>query len=134
MKSTKLERFLTWNQHTQRKCKSLTFNFQCQRLSESFSIFFWLKNINLAHFLLLTLITSILKSLYFLKWCPNFDTCPLTQFSKFNNFLWVCWFIGKNLSDSVPPVWKLHNPYCHNVHLPSCWSPHTMLFTSQCRL
>ena len=44
-----------------------------------------------------------------------FDTSPLTQFSKFNNFLWVCWFLGKNLSNFVPPVWKLHNTYCHNV-------------------
>ena len=42
-----------------------------------------------------------------------FDTSPLTQFSKFNNFLWVCWFLGKNLSNFGPPVWKLHNPYCH---------------------
>ena len=64
--------------------------------------FFW-------HFL----ITSIFKSLYLLKSCPIFDTSPLTQFSKFNNFLWVCWFLGKNLSNFVPPVWKLHNPYCH---------------------
>ena len=38
---------------------------------------------------------------------------PLIQFSKFNNFLWGCWFLGKNLSNFVPPVWKLHNPYCH---------------------
>ena len=57
--------------------------------------------------------TSIFKSLYLLKWCPIFDTSPLTQLSKFNNFLWVCWFLGKNLSNFVPPVWKLHNPYCH---------------------
>ena len=46
----------------------------------------------------------------------TFDTSPLTQFSKFNNFLRVCWFLGKNLSNFAPPVWKLHNPYCHNVH------------------
>ena len=45
-----------------------------------------------------------------------FDTSPLTQFSKFNNFLWVCWFLGKNLSNFVYPAWKLDNPYCHNVH------------------
>ena len=38
------------------------------------------------------------------------------QFSKFNYFLWVCWFLGKNLSDFIPPVWKLHNPYCHTAH------------------
>ena len=33
-----------------------------------------------------------------------FDTSPLTQYSKFYNFLWVCWFLGKNLSSFVPPV------------------------------
>ena len=85
---TKLERFLPKNQHTQRKllnfenwvsgevsksAKSpnlLTFkvNFLYQKSSESFSIFISLKNINLkAQFLLLTLITSIFKSLYLLK-------------------------------------------------------------------
>ena len=42
---------------------------------------------------------------------------PLTQFSKFNHFLWVCWFLGRNLSNFVPPVWKLYNLYCHNIHL-----------------
>ena len=44
-----------------------------------------------------------------------FDTSPLTQFSKFNNFLWVCWFLGKNLSNFVAPVWKLNNPYCNSL-------------------
>ena len=28
-----------------------------------------------------------------LKWCPIFDGSPLHQFSKFKNFLWVCWFL-----------------------------------------
>ena len=77
---TKLERFLPKNQHIQRillnfenwfsgevskSAKSpnlLTFkvNFLCQKLSESFSIFFSLKNINLgAHFLLLTFFDNI---------------------------------------------------------------------------
>ena len=125
---TKLERFLPKNQHTQRKLlnfenwvngevsKSTKIWLSNQKLSKSFSIFFSLKNINLGpHFLLLTfLITSIFKSLGFLKWCPIFDTSPLTQFSKFNYFLWVCWFLGKNISDFVPPVWKFHNSYCHN--------------------
>ena len=40
---------------------------------------------------------------------------PLIQSSKFNNFLWGCWFLGKNLSNFQPPVWKLHNPYCHTT-------------------
>ena len=46
-----------------------------------------------------------------------FDTSPLIQFSKFNNYLWVCSFLGKNISNFVPPVWKLHNPYCHSAHI-----------------
>ena len=33
-----------------------------------------------------------------------FDTSPLTQFWKFNNFLWVCWFLCKNLYNFVPPL------------------------------
>ena len=49
------------------------------------------------------LLRSIFKSFYFLKWCPIFDTSPLTWFSKFNNVLWVCWFLDKNLSNFVPP-------------------------------
>ena len=40
----------------------------------------------------------------------------LIQFSKFNNFLWGCCFLGKNLSNFVPPSWKLHNLYCHTGH------------------
>ena len=73
------------------------------------------------------LIASIFKSLYLLKWCSIFDTSPLTQFSKFNNFLWVCWFLGKNLSNFVPPVWKLHNPYCHSLE-------HLLFFLSDNRM
>ena len=80
MGGTKLERFLPKDQHTQRKLSNfenwsngevkksakspnlLTFkvNFLYQKLSESFSIFFSLKNINLgAHFLLLTFFDKI---------------------------------------------------------------------------
>ena len=42
-----------------------------------------------------------------------FDTSPLHRFSKFNNFLWVCWFLGKNISNFEPAAWKLDNPYYH---------------------
>ena len=38
----------------------------------------------------------------------------MPNFLKFIKFLWVCWFLGKNLANFVPPVWKLHNQYCHN--------------------
>ena len=93
----KLERFLTNNQHTQRqilnfensvyavgRCQKVPkFDFQRQFFkSKIIQIFFNFQNTNLGvHFL----ITSIFKSIHFLKFCPIFDTCPLTQFSKFNN-------------------------------------------------
>jgi hypothetical protein len=53
------------------------------------SIFFSLKDTNLgAHFLLLTLFGNInFKITLLLKWCLIFDSSPLHQFSKFNNFL-----------------------------------------------
>ena len=47
------------------------------------------------------------------KLIGNLHTTVL-QFSKFNNLLWVCWFLGKNLSNFVSPIWKLLNPDCHN--------------------
>ena len=72
MGDTKLERFLPRNQHTERKLinfqfwvkrlQNLTFKVNClfQKSSDSFSIFFSLKNTNLgAHFLLLTLFDNI---------------------------------------------------------------------------
>ena len=39
------------------------------------------------------------------------------QNSKFNNFFLVCLFLGKNLSNFVSPLWKLHNWYYHNGNL-----------------
>ena len=50
-----------------------------------------------------------------LKWWSIFDSSPLIQNSKFNNFLWVRLFLCKNLSNFVPPTWKLHNPYYHST-------------------
>ena len=35
-------------------------------------------------------------------WCPIFESSPLIQNSKFNNLLWVCWLLWKNLSIFVP--------------------------------
>ena len=55
-----------------------------------------------------------LKTLIF----ANYWDSLLVQFSKFKNFLWVYWFLGKNLSNPIYPVWKLHNPYCHNWTTP----------------
>ena len=34
---------------------------------------------------------------------PNFWHLPNNPILKLNNFLWVCWFLGKNLSNYVPP-------------------------------
>ena len=45
-----------------------------------------------------------------------FDTFPTHQFSKFNNFLWVFWFLGKNISNFVPQDWKLDNLYYNTMH------------------
>ena len=56
---------------------------------------------------------STLKPLIF----ESYWGSSLVQFSKFNNFLWVCWFLCKNLSNFVYPVWKLQNLYCHNVQM-----------------
>ena len=55
------------------------------------------------------LTASIFKSVYFLKWCPICDSSPLHQFSKYNNFFSVCWFLGKNISKFVSLDLKLHN-------------------------
>ena len=57
-------------------------------------------------------------------WKSNFgtsDSSPSIQNSKFNHFLLLSWFLGKNLSNFVFPIWKLHNPYCHSHH---AWSRH----------
>ena len=55
------------------------------------------------------LLTLIFETLYFLNWCPIFDDSLLHQFSKYNNFLLVYWFLGKNLSNFVCLSWKLNN-------------------------
>ena len=47
------------------------------------------------------------------KWQFVSDTSPLHQFAKFNSFLWVCWFLAKNLFNFVSLPWKLYNWYCH---------------------
>ena len=108
---TKLERFLPKNQHTQRKLLNFE-NWVNGEVSKSARIYIknWLWNLSHffslgAYFLLLTFFDNIeIERLLFLKWCLFFDTSPLIQFSKFNNFLWACWFLGKNLSNFVPPL------------------------------
>ena len=43
-----------------------------------------------------------------------FDTFPLHQFSKLNNFIRLFWFLGENLSIFVSPAGKLNNLYYRN--------------------
>ena len=62
------------------------------------------------------LITSILKPLYFLKWCPIFDSSPLLQFSKFNNLIWLPLIFSQKNSNFVSLPWKPYNRYCHTLY------------------
>ena len=80
-----------------------------------FLIFFSLKNASLEkHFSYwYFLVTSIFKWLYFLKWCPIFDSSnSQNAIISFN----CSWFLAKNLSNFVSLPWKLHNRYCHTLH------------------
>ena len=63
-----------------------------------YMIFFSLNNRNArgAYFVLLTFFYYIFNSLYFLKCFPIFDSSPLHQFTKFNNFL-----LAKSISNFV---------------------------------
>ena len=108
---TKLTRFLPENQHT------FKVSFLCQKSSKSFSIFFSSKDIYLeAHFFYWHFFYNINSQItLFSKMMPIFYSSPWHQFSKFNHFLWLCWFWGKNLSNFVLLAIKLDNPYCHNV-------------------
>ena len=56
----------------------------------------------------------------------HFLTPPhyILQFAKFNDILWICWFLAKNLSNFLSLSWKLHHRYCHKyIYLDSklCW-------------
>ena len=127
----KIRRFLPKNQHIQRKwlnfenwCiigrwqKEPKFDFQSQfSTSKNLEIFLIFCFIKKYQFRSTFFVIDIFKSLYFLKWCPIFDSSPLHQFSKFNHFLWVCWFLGKNLSNFVSHAWKLDNQYCHTSYV-----------------
>ena len=91
---TKLERFLPKNQHRKLLNFGNWINGKGSKIWLSKSIFYVKNHRNFSHF-------------FFIE---------IHQFSKFTNFLQVCWFLGKNLCNFVPPAWKLDNPYYHNVH------------------
>ena len=63
------------------------------------------------------------------KMMPNFwqfATTPILQLNFFNNFPWICWFLGKNLSNFVSPDLKLYNQYYHSIGT-SLVSKHTQI-------
>ena len=62
-------------------------------------------------------------------WCRkltlNVEFCTFLQLAinpklKIQWFPLVCWFLWKNLSDFVSPVWKLHSLYCHSAKWNYC--------------
>ena len=87
--------------------------FSMSKIIRIFLNFFSLKNTNLGALLILLFDNINFWITLLLKCCSIFDSLPLHQFSKFNDFRWVCWFLGKNLSNFVPPAWKLDNLYYH---------------------
>ena len=60
----------------------------------------------------------IFGSLYFQNICPIFFSSgsPYTPILKIQYNLWVWSFLSKNLSNFVPPAWKLNNLYYHIRH------------------
>ena len=54
-------------------------------------------------------------TLYFYPFHLWFSAPHYTNFQ--NNFLWVCWFLDKNISNFVPPSWNLDNPHYHTIYL-----------------
>ena len=75
--------------------------FLCQKLSDSFFIFFFIE-------------FNITFLFYFFFDSINFWNFPLHWFSNFNNVLSVCYFLGKNLSNFIYQNLKLLIRYCHN--------------------
>ena len=122
--TTKLERFLPKNQRTKRKLMNFEswYNgelFKSDKIWQSMTIFY-VKNHRYLSIFFFSL-NNVNLGAHFLKWCLIFDTSLLHQFSKFNNFLWVCWFLGMNLSNFLPPAWKIDNPYYHSTYLGFIW-------------
>ena len=60
------------------------------------------------------------KKGYFVKIDPILIGLAFSNFKNYQNLLWICWILGKNLPDFVPPNLKLHNQYCHKSRLRIC--------------
>ena len=46
---------------------------------------------------------------------PYFWKLTFIKKLKFNNFVWVSWFLCQNLYNFVHPLRKLHTPYCKSL-------------------
>ena len=127
---TTLERFLHKNQRTWRKLLNFEFqmNGELSKIGHCFSyVIKWSKN---WFYQKMSLTKCAPKFIFFnekkrfltlkidfkSQILTLFVSSPLIQNSKFNNFLWVCWFLDNNISNVVSPVWKLHHLDCHKVH------------------
>ena len=54
---------------------------------------------------------------YYKLWkCPIFVALTLLLFTRYQNFLWGCWFLCKTVTDFGYPSWKLKNPADHNAN------------------
>ena len=92
---TKIEIEILWQQINVSIIVSMDFVMWCSgemaksdKVGLSTSSIFALNNMKIGvQFLLLTLIDNC-EVIYFLKWCPIFDSLPLCQFKKYNNSLW----------------------------------------------
>ena len=58
---------------------------------------------------------------HFLKWCPILDNFPSLQSSKFNNFLWVSWFLGNKSFLFCSPCLKTQQPILPYVVASELW-------------
>ena len=67
-------------------------------------------------------ITSIFKTLYFLQVCPFFVCTSFKSiFTTQNNFLSVCWFLAKNLTNFGTPLRKFPNRTYSRKYVKSAW-------------
>ena len=88
------------------------------------------------------LLLTFIDNIYFLKWCPFFDSSPLPHSQISIISFDYSWFLAKNLSNFVSLPWKLHNQYRHNgshsMHCPltesiiaiGCWDCRFPFFPS----
>ena len=96
------------NQHTQRKLLNFA-NWWSGELSKighhfrkygDLKIYVKSRNVNNKKCAVELVIFNLKKDFKIPMILAFFDTSPIHQFPNFNNFLWVCWFLAKNLSNS----------------------------------